>query len=56
MIFGRRDVLIVSLVLFAVGSILCGAAINIPMLLVGRSETFSTFLCGIPLTCSFVHM
>lgn len=41
MIFGRRDVLIVSLILFAIGSVLCGAAINIPMLLVGRSKLFS---------------
>ncbi|GAA5944597.1 hypothetical protein JCM1841_004025 [Sporobolomyces salmonicolor] len=35
-IFGRRPVLLVGLAFFALGSILCGAAVNMNMMLAGR--------------------
>lgn len=36
--FGRKPVLLVSLVLFALGSAICGAAQNMNMLIAGRGE------------------
>ncbi|CEQ40448.1 SPOSA6832_02063, partial [Sporobolomyces salmonicolor] len=44
-IFGRRPVLLVGLAFFALGSILCGAAVNMNMMLAGRGVSAS---CSLP--------
>ena len=38
-IFGRRSVLLASLLFFALGSALCGGAQSMTMLIAGRSES-----------------
>jgi len=39
-IFGRRSILMASLILFALGSALCGGAQSMAMLIGGRSMSF----------------
>ena len=36
-IFGRKPIFLGSIIIFEVGSAICGAAINMPMLIVGRA-------------------
>jgi MFS family permease len=42
-IFGRRPILLASLLLFALGSALCGGAQSMAMLIGGRSKFFLPF-------------
>lgn len=37
-IFGRRPIVLVFVLIFAIGSAICGAAQNMPMLIAGRSK------------------
>jgi MFS family permease len=42
-VFGRRPVMLCSLFIFAAGSAVCGAAPNMNVLIVGRSEHHEIF-------------